>query len=77
MVSHSCHTNHDVVILVIRVTNVNFAIENFEENCPASKILVGFFSLTWRIYYKLSYEKFCKKAGRENVTKILKNAPKG
>ena len=43
MVSHSCHTNHDVVILVIRVTNVNFAMENFEENCPASKILVGFF----------------------------------
>ena len=31
----------------------------FEENFPNSRILVSFFSLIWRIYYKLSYEKFC------------------
>ena len=32
----------------------------YELNFPTSKILVSFYSLIWRIYYKLSYE-FCKK----------------
>ena len=55
MVSHSCHTNHEYLTLVIRVTNFSFAIESFvnyekrvdndvtyEENFPTSKILVSF-----------------------------------
>ena len=29
MVSHSSPTNHELLILVIRVTNVSFAIERF------------------------------------------------
>ena len=29
MVSHSSHTNHEFLTLVIRVTNVSFAIESF------------------------------------------------
>ena len=29
MVSHSSHTNHEFLVLVIRVTNVSFAIESF------------------------------------------------
>ena len=52
MVFHSSHTNHEFLILVIRVTNVSFAIESFvtyekvnnvtyEENFPTSKILVS------------------------------------
>ena len=59
MVSHSSHTNHEFLILVIRVTNVTFAMfghlrksadnVTYKENFPI-----------WRIYYKLSYEKFCK-----------------
>ena len=53
MVSHSSHTNHEFLILVIRVTNVSFAIKSFvsyekglimlhEEDFPTSKILVIF-----------------------------------
>ena len=55
MVSHSSHTNHEFLTLVIRVTNVSFAIESFvtyekglvmmfpyEENFPTSKIIVSF-----------------------------------
>ena len=51
MLSHSSHTNHEFLILVIRVINVRFAIESFitsgkalimmshmEENFPTSKI---------------------------------------
>ena len=51
MVSQSSHTNHEFLILVTRVTNVNFARESchlpkrvdnviYEENFPTSKILV-------------------------------------
>ena len=29
MMPHSFHTNHGLLILAIRVTNVSFAIENF------------------------------------------------
>ena len=72
MVSHSSHTNHEFLILVIRVAHVSFAIESFvtykksvdndvtyEEDLPTFKISVRFYSSIWRIYYKLSYEKFC------------------
>ena len=45
MVSHSSHTNHEFLILVIRVTNVSFAIQRFVtyKKFSTSKILVGFF----------------------------------
>ena len=45
MVPHSSHTNHEFLILVIRVTYVNFTIESFEENCATYKILVGLANL--------------------------------
>ena len=61
MVSHSSHTNHELLILVIQVTDVSFVIESFEEKCPISKNLMFFFSLIWPIFYKLSYEKICQK----------------
>ena len=49
----SSHINHKFLILVIRVTNVSFAMKSFsqkvvgsdvshEENSPTSKILVSF-----------------------------------
>ena len=45
MVSHSSNTNREFLILVIRVTNVSFAVESFvdndvthEENFPRFKI---------------------------------------
>ena len=31
MVSHSSHTNHELSVLVIQVTNVSFVIEAFYE----------------------------------------------
>ena len=45
MVSHSSHTNHEFLILVIQVTNVSSAIESFVtfENFLISKILVFYF----------------------------------
>ena len=55
MVSHSSHTNHEFLILVIPVTNVSLTIESFvtyekvlimmlhKENFPTSKIVVVFF----------------------------------
>ena len=43
MVSHSSHTNHELLILVIQVTDVSFVIESFEEKCPISKNLMFFF----------------------------------
>ena len=69
MVSHSSHTNHEFLILVIRVANVSFAIGNF---VTYEKVLMlhmkiiflllkAFYSLIWRTYYKLRYEKFSKK----------------
>ena len=71
MVSHGSHTNHEFLLLVIRVTNVSFAIERF---VTFEKVLTMvlhmkriflplkvFYSLIGRIYYKLSYKKFCKK----------------
>ena len=54
MVSHSSHTSHEILTLVIRVTNVSFErkfchlrkrVDNdltFEENFPSFKILVSF-----------------------------------
>ena len=56
MVSHSFHTSHELLILMIRVTDVSFAIESFvtydkrvdnvrfKENFPTSKTLVIFLS---------------------------------
>ena len=71
MVSHGSHTNHEFLILVIRVPNVSLAVESFVtcekvlimmlRNLPTFKMLVSFYSLVWQIYYKLNYEKFCKK----------------
>ena len=55
MVSHSSHTNHEFLILVIPVTNVSLTIESFvtyekvlimmlhKENFPTSKIVIVFF----------------------------------
>ena len=74
--SRSCHTHHEHLILVIRVTNASFAIEShlrksvdnditYEENFPASKILVSFYFLIWGIHCKLSYKKLCKKQFRQ------------
>ena len=87
MVSNSSHTNHEFLILVIRVTNVSFGIESFVTYEKVSimmlhmkrifLLLTFFYSLMWRIYFKLSYEKFCEKTGRKNVTKSLKNTRKG
>ena len=61
MVSYSSRTNHEFLILVMQVTNVSSAMESFVifQNFPISIILVSF--LLWRTYYKLNYEKFCKK----------------
>ena len=52
MVAHSSHTNHEFLILVIRVTNssrkfchLRKSVDNdvtYEENFPTSKILVSF-----------------------------------
>ena len=49
MVSHSPHTNHEFLILVIPVTNVTFTIRKrvdndvtYEENFPTPKIFVSF-----------------------------------
>ena len=44
MMSHSSHTNHEFLILVIQFTNVSSAIESFVTfwNFPVSKILVSF-----------------------------------
>ena len=49
MMSHSSHTNHVFLILVIGVTNVSFAIESFvtykKVLSPTSEILVSFLFL--------------------------------
>ena len=55
MVSHSSHTNHEILTLVTQVTNLSFAIESFvtyekrlimmlhtKRIFPSSKILVSF-----------------------------------
>ena len=87
MVSHSSHNNHVFLILVVQVTNVSFAIESFAtyekvlimmlhmKRISTSKTLVilvsSFVSLIWPIYWKLSYEKFSKKTGDQNLQKHL------
>ena len=38
MVSHSSNTNREFLILVIRVTNVSFAIESFVDNDVAHEV---------------------------------------
>ena len=57
MVSHSSHTNHEFLILVIQVTNVSSAIESFVtfQNFPISKILVSllFFNMANLLEIKL------------------------
>ena len=42
MVSHSSHTNHEFLMLVVQFTNVSFAIENFVIYEKALIILVSF-----------------------------------
>ena len=57
MVSHSSHTNHEFLMLVIQVTNVSSAIESFVtfQNFPISKILVSllFFNMANLLEIKL------------------------
>ena len=57
MASHSRHTKHEFLILVIQVTNVSSIIESFVTFCnfPISKILVSFlfFNLAYLLQIKL------------------------
>ena len=87
MVSHSSHTNHVFLILVIRVTNVSFAIESFVSNeivliimLHMKKIFLVTFlffnTMNLLIYYKLVFEKFCKKQVRKKSAKSSKTSIK-
>ena len=86
MLSHSSHTNHEFFILAIRVTNVTFAIKSFVTHEKGLikmlhmkrifLLLEDFYSLIWRIYYKLSYEKFCKKKVGKMLPKSSKTSVK-
>ena len=85
MVSHSSHTNHEFLNLVIRATNVSFAIESchlrkrldndvtYEENFHTSKILVSFLFFNMANLLQLKLGEVLQKAGRKNITKILKH----
>ena len=89
MESHSSHTNHELLTLVIGVTNVSFAIESFithEKGLIMMLHMKRFFlllkfqqvlySLIWRIYHKLIYEKFCKNRS-EKCDQNPQNTSKG
>ena len=69
MVSRSSHTNHEFLILLIRVSKVSFAIESFV-TYEKGLIILHMKSII------ASYE-VLQKIDRENVTKILKNICKG
>ena len=82
MVFHSSHTNHEFLILVIRVTNVSLAIESF---ATYEKVLIIMLHMERIILlliilqpgeFILCYESFFQKTGRINETKILKNTRK-
>ena len=79
MVSHSSHTNHEFIILVIQVNNFSSAIESFVTfyNCRLSKILVSFSFFNMANLFQIKLREVLQKTGRKKVTKILKNTRKG
>ena len=79
MVSHSPHTNHESLVLVIQVINVSSAIENFVTfyNSPISKILVRLLYFNMAHLLQIKLWEVLQKTGRKNVTEILKNTRKG
>ena len=75
MVSHSSHTNHEFLILVIQITNVSFAIDSFVDNdvaykekFPTSKILVVFFFFNMTNLLQIKLWEVLQKTGRKNVS---------
>ena len=76
MLSHSSHTNHEFLILVIQGTNVSSAIESFVtfKNFP---ILVSFLFFNMADLSQIKLWEVLQKTGWKNVTKILKNTREG
>ena len=84
MVSHSFHTHHQFLILIIQVPNVSFAIESF---VTYKKVLMlhikrVFLLLKFKFFILLCGQfianyvmKSSAKIGLKNVTKILKKHP--
>ena len=89
MVSHSSHTNHEILTLVTQVTNLSFAIESFvtyekrlimmlhmKRIFPSSKILVSFIFFNMANLLQIDLWEILQKTSRKNVTKILKTPVK-
>ena len=78
MVSHSSHTNHEFLMLVIQVTNVSSAIESFVtfQNFPISKILVSLLFFNMANLLEIKLWEVLQKTGGKNVTEILKSTCK-
>ena len=79
MVSHGSHTNHEFLILVIRVPNVSLAVESFVtcekvlimmlRNLPTFKMLVSFLFFSMADLLQIKLWEVLQKIGRKNVIK--------